>query len=120
MDMDFSADGHYLLTGSLDGGVRLWLTQEGRCIVNYRTYSLPVWFVRFNPKNRLILVVYCNSLVQLFNTDDIQEVYHITMSYGDITAVSWSPHSSCYFIGYSNGNIFVFTAEYVIKILTDL
>lgn len=111
MDMDFSSNGRYLLTGGLDGCVKMWLTEEGRCVVNYRTMSLPVWFVRFSSKNRVFMVAYQNALLQFFNTDDIQEVYHVIINMGDITAVSWSPLSNCYFVGYTNGMIGVFTTD---------
>lgn len=111
MDMDFSLDGRYLLTGGLDGCVKMWLTEEGRCLVKYRSLSYPVWFVRFSPKNRVFMVAYQNSVVQFFNTDDIQEVYHKHISVGDITAVGWSPLSNYYLVGFSNGMITILTTD---------
>lgn len=55
--MDFSNDGKYLLTCGLDGGVRLWLTDLGRCVVNYRSFSTPAWCVRFSPKTVVFVSV---------------------------------------------------------------
>ena len=111
--MDFSNDGKYLLTGSLDGSVKLWLTDKARCLVNYRTFSYPVWHVCFCQKNAAFCVCYYNALVQLFNTKDIQEVYHYSYSYGDVTAVAWSIYSKCFFLGYNNGNIICIAVEQV-------
>lgn len=113
MDMDFSKDGNYLLTGGLDGSVKLWLTQEGRCLVNYRTFAQPIWFVRFNPTNRIFMVVYYNAILQFFTTEDIQEVFHIQAKFGDITAVAWTSQSH-YFIGYSTGSI-IFNKEFAFE-----
>ena len=104
--MDFSRDGNYLITGGLDGSLKLWLTQEGRCLVNYRTYSSPIWFVRFNPTNRVIIVVYSSCLLQFFNTDDIQEAYHFSFNWRGLTAVAWSKQSN-YFIGTVEGDVFM-------------
>ena len=109
--MDFSKDGNYLLTGSLDGSVKLWLTSEGHCLTTYRTYSLPVWYVRFNPQNRLFIVLYSDGYFQLFNTDSVQETYHMITPFDDFSAVSWSPKSNYFFLGYTCGIIMAIGIE---------
>jgi transcription initiation factor TFIID subunit 5 len=48
--MDFSPDNKFLLTGSADNSVRLWMLDRGvnSNIVAYKGHNFPVWDVKFS------------------------------------------------------------------------
>jgi transcription initiation factor TFIID subunit 5 len=48
--MDFSADNKFLLTGSADNSIRLWMLDRGvnSNIVAYKGHNFPVWDVKFS------------------------------------------------------------------------
>ena len=110
--MDFSNDGKYLLTCGLDGGVRLWLTDLGRCVVNYRSFSTPAWCVRFSPKTRCFCVCSEGGIVYMYNTDDIQYARRFVASLMDIYVCEWSVVSmGAIILGTASGDTYLCNAE---------
>ena len=96
----------------LDGGVRLWLTDLGRCVVNYRSFSTPAWCVRFSPKNRCFCVCSEGGIVYMYNTDDIQYARRFVASLMDIYVCEWSVVSmGAIILGTASGDTYLCNAE---------
>lgn len=111
--MCFSNDGRFLITCGIDGGVRMWQTDLARCLVSYRSFSMPAWCVRFHPKNRCFCVCTEGCMAFLYNTDDVQFVRRFMFSYSDITCCEWMPtNPNCFILGMANGDLYMCNAEW--------
>lgn len=104
--MHFSKDSKYLLTSSIDGSIRLWLTGIGRCVVTYRGFSHPVLCVRFCPSNSSFAACTSNGMIYMYNTDDIQYASKITTQY-DFSVIDWTPDNALV-AGLANGHVIRF------------
>lgn len=50
MSIDWNHDGEYLLSGSLDGKVRVWDVNRGVCVATHSETDKALWSVRWLPK----------------------------------------------------------------------
>lgn len=102
-DFDFSRDSLYLLSCSLDGSIKLWSTELHRCLVNYRSFSLPLWHIRFYPENSCFACIGGRGMIYNYNTSDVQMVNRMIPRVAIVTAFLLL--SDCTVIGYRNGDV---------------
>jgi len=62
----FSTDGSRLLTGGMDGQVKVWHAANGRELLNLGTHSRCVWAVAFSPDGRLVAASGMDGNVRLW------------------------------------------------------
>lgn len=48
--LDFSDTGEYLLSGSLDGKVKVWSIERGECVATHSQTDEALWSVKWLPK----------------------------------------------------------------------
>ena len=59
MYLDYSSDGMYLCSASLDGNVRIWDTKTWKCIRTIFCEELVPYKIRFSPDSKKICVLFC-------------------------------------------------------------
>ncbi|CBK24466.2 uncharacterized protein [Blastocystis hominis] len=101
-DFDFSRDSLYLLSCALDGSIKLWSTELHRCLVNYRSFSVPLWHIRFYPENSCFACIGGRGMIYNYNTSDVQMVNRILPRMTIVTALLLLSDTTI--IGYRNGD----------------
>jgi superkiller protein 8 len=48
--IDWSDSGEYLLSGSMDGKVKVWSVERGACVATHSETDKPLWSVKWLPK----------------------------------------------------------------------
>ena len=102
-DFDFSRDSLYLLSCALDGSIKLWSTELHRCLVNYRSFSVPLWHIRFYPENSCFACVGGRGMLYNYNTSDVQVVSRVLPRITIVTALLLLADTTV--IGYRNGDV---------------
>lgn len=74
LDMAFTSDGKYLVTGSADHSVQLWEVKTGRAIRKYLGHSGAVTSIAITPDDHLILSGSVDNTLRLWNLNSGLEI----------------------------------------------
>jgi len=108
--VDFSPDGHSLVTGRADGSIRLYNLSDGRELNKWDVKFTP-GTLRFHPRDRKVAVSSRESLVvQLFDVERGQVIKTWTHR-GYINDLAWHPDGLLLATACSDSDIYVWDTE---------
>ena len=55
MTLFFLQDEETIVTGSVDGTVKLWRRQDGRCLTTLSGHTNTIWSLAYNPEGNIIV-----------------------------------------------------------------
>jgi WD40 repeat protein/uncharacterized caspase-like protein len=93
ISFDFSSDGKYLLTGSLDGTVKLWNVQSGQELQNYcGPKGYQVSEAQLTPDNKKVVIGASDGVVFIFDTFSGAAISTFSQTdLGEVKALAISP-----------------------------
>lgn len=90
--MDFSNDGRFLLSGSADHSVRLWMLEQGSNLVAYKGHNYPVWGVKFSPLDYYFASCSNDRTARLWSTERIHPLRIFSGHLSDVDCVQFHPN----------------------------
>ena len=105
----FSPDGSKVLTGSLDGTVRIWDASSGQ-EAHKQAHDVMVRAVAFSPDGSKVLTGYYDGTVRIWDASSGQE-YHKLAHDGMVRAVAFSPDGSKALTGSDDGTARIWDAS---------
>ncbi|WP_366850834.1 hypothetical protein [Methanothrix sp.] len=105
----FSPDGSKVLTGSLDGTVRIWDASSGQ-EAHKQAHDVMVRAVAFSPDGSKVLTGYYDGTVRIWDASSGQE-YHKLAHDGMVRAVAFSPDGSKALTGSDDGTVRIWDAS---------
>lgn len=96
---DFSPNGKYIVTGSVDETAKLWDLSSGKLIRTIEDHTDHVATVNFSPNGKYIATGSKDNSTILWNTKTGKRVFQLKGHKGDIVAVAFSPDEQKIFTG---------------------
>ena len=94
----FASDGRRVISGSLDGTVRLWDLDEGQVIRRFDAPEDQMYKTDRSPDDRLAVSTSNSGIARLWDVETGEEIYRFTFDQ-PVVAVSFSPDGSLLLIG---------------------
>ena len=86
--------GQFVLSGSQDGGARLWGVRRGECLVAYANHGFPVWDVAFSPFNSQFATACYDGALRLFSTERRAPLRLLVGHHADVNAARFHPNGA--------------------------
>ncbi|NET35759.1 MAG: NACHT domain-containing protein [Cyanothece sp. SIO1E1] len=80
-----------LASGSLDGAIRLWEAQTGRCVSTLRGHQAGVWSVAFNPDGHLLASGSEDCTIKLWDVQTGQRLRSLRGHHVGVLSVAFNP-----------------------------
>ena len=90
----FSPNSRWILTGSEDGGVKIWDGQAGKIALLLKGVSSPVHAVAFSPDAKLVAAGSDDGGVRVWDAASGQLVHHLPGHVAAVTALAFSPNGA--------------------------
>lgn len=94
LTLAFNPEGDRLISGGVDGSVRLWNISDGSQIAELSGHSERVLGVAFSPDGRLLASGGADKTVRLWSVSDRAEIACLDAHSGAVASVAFSPDSS--------------------------
>jgi len=118
LSLDWNSNGVQIVSGSDDGGVRVWNTSSAEPIQMLQSYIPDIWSVSWNPDDRLVAIGDSQTAIRVWDVTRNAVVANYT-GHGDsvapnirrgIAVVEWSPNGSFIASGGYDGQVIVQSA----------
>lgn len=94
--VDYSPEGHFLLSGGEDGTVRLWSKKLAAGLVAFRGHVYPVWDVATCPRGWYFASSGADHTARMWCTERLQTLRMFVGHQSDVDVVRW--HPNCHYL----------------------
>jgi WD40 repeat protein/DNA-binding SARP family transcriptional activator len=106
----WSPDGHYILSGSLDGVARVWDASSGEVVRQLTGHNGAVWSVGWSPDGQRLATGNEAGAIRLWDAKTGEEISTIQGHVGPVLSLDWAPTGEFFASGGSDGMVYVWDA----------